>query len=207
VVPAVKQTSLAEEASKETVHWHYAQQPEAFGEFTLRTTLPPEQLTGAAAAALATIDPDVPLQDVLSMDSRILRSLGPQRAPMVLTLAFAAGAFTLAVVGIYGLLNWAVTQRYGEIGVRVAFGAKTTDVVRMVLGQGVRLIAIGLVFGIACAAALGRLMSSQIYDVSAADPVVFASAAVALTLAAVLASWLPARRAARIDPMQALREE
>lgn len=207
IVPPVKHGSLVEEASKETIYWHYKQAPEASGELTLRTSLPPEALTNAATAAIARLDPGLPLSNVMSMDARVLRSLGPQRAPMVLTLVFAAGAFTLAIVGIYGVLTWAVTQRFGEIGVRMAFGAKSADIVRMVLGQGVRMIAIGVVFGLAGALGLGRIMASQIRNVSAADPTVFGIAVAGLIAAALLASWLPARRAAGIDPIRALREE
>lgn len=110
-------------------------------------------------------------------------------------------------MGIYGVLTWAVTQRFGEIGVRMAFGAKSADIVRMVLGQGVRMIAIGVVFGLAGALGLGRIMASQIRNVSAADPTVFGIAVAGLIAAALLASWLPARRAAGIDPIRALREE
>jgi putative ABC transport system permease protein len=124
-----------------------------------------------------------------------------------LTLVFAATAFTLAVIGIYGVLTWAVAQRVAEIGVRVALGARTTDVVRMVLTQGGRLIALGLVIGAAIAVVLGRVLASQIQTVSALDPAVFAAAIGGLGAAALIASWLPARHAASIDPMQALRSE
>jgi predicted permease len=207
VVPTVKHSGLDEDPSKETIYWHYKQDPVRSGVITLRTALPPDQVTGAATAAILRVDPDVPVSNVMSMEARVVDSLGPQRAPMALMLVFAGVAFTLAVIGIYGVLTWAVTQRHGEIGVRMALGAKAADIVRMVLTQGTRLIVIGLAFGVAGAFALGRLMSSQIYDVSAADPTVFAVAVIGLTTAALLASWLPARRASRIDPMLALREE
>jgi predicted permease len=207
VVPAVKEASLAQDAVKETIYWHYSQAPASFGAFALRTLLPPEQLTRSANAALAALDPDLALYNVLPMDARVQRSLGPQRAPMVLTLVFAAVAFTLAVIGIYGVLTWAVTQRGGEIGVRMALGARAADVVGMVMKQGGRMIAIGLAVGIAGALALGRLLAAQIADVSATDPLVFALVIVGLGAAALIACWLPARRAARIDPMQALRAE
>jgi predicted permease len=207
VVPAVKQASLAESPTKETIYWHYQQRFQTEGVFTLRTTLPPEQLTRAASAAIAALDPELTLSDAVPMDLRVLRSLGPQRTPMVLTLVFAAVAFTLAVIGIYGVLTWAVTQRIGEIGVRIALGARAADIVRMILKQGGRLVVIGLVVGVAGALALGRVLASQIYNVSSLDPVVFAIAVVGLTAAALLASWLPARRASRVDPMRALREE
>jgi predicted permease len=207
VVPAVKQGSLAEDPRKDTVYWHYRERPVPSGAFALRTALPPEQLTRAATAAIAAIDPDLALFDVRSMDARIASSLGPQRTPMVLTLAFAAVAFALAVIGVYGVLNWAVTQRCGEIGVRVALGARSQDIVRMVLAQGGRLIVIGAAIGVAGAVGLGEALAAQIRNVSAIDPAVLAISVASLAAAALLASWIPARRAARVDPMRALREE
>jgi ABC-type antimicrobial peptide transport system permease subunit len=173
----------------------------------LRTTLPPEQLTGAAKATIAALDPELALYNVQPLDLLVQRSLGPERTPMVLTLVFAAVAFTLAVIGVYGVLTWAVTQRFAEIGVRLALGAQARDVVRMVLVQGGKLIAIGTAFGVVGAAAIGRVLAAQVNGVSALDPAVLAGAVVALVAAALVASWLPARRAARTDPMLALRAE
>ncbi len=207
VVPAVKHASLAEEASTATVYWHYRQRPEAGGVFSLRTTLPPEALMQGARDAILRIDAELALYDVMAMDARLARSLGPQRAPMVLTLVFGATAFALAIIGIYAVLSWAVMQRIGEIGVRMALGAAAADVVRMVLKQGARLTAIGLVVGTLGALALGRLMQSQLQDVGVADPVVLGVALAGLAAAALLASWLPARRASRIDPIEALRPD
>jgi predicted permease len=207
VVPAVKHASLAEEASTATIYWHYLQQPQPSGVFSLRTTLPPEGLTQSARDTVLRIDPELSLYDVMAMDARLARSLGPQRAPMVLTLVFGAAAFALAVIGIYAVLTWAVTQRIGEIGVRMALGAAAADVVGMVLKQGARLTAIGLAVGTLGALALGRLLQAQVRDVGAADPLVLGVALTSLAAAAVLASWLPARRASRIDPIEALRPE
>src|SRR5690606_37947567 len=97
--------------------------------------------------AIARVDPNLVLTDAMSMDERVIRSLGPQRTPMVLTLAFAGIALTLAVIGIYAVLSWAVSQRFGEFGVRMALGARGKDIARMIVKQGGRLIAIGLVLG------------------------------------------------------------
>ena len=173
----------------------------------LRTTLPPDQLTGAAKAAIAALDPELALFDAEPYDAIVQRSLGPERTPMVLTLVFAAVAFTLAVIGIYGVLTWAVTQRFAEIGVRVALGARTRDVVRMVLAQGGKLIAIGSAIGLVGAAVIGRVLASQIRSVSAFDPAVLVGAVLVLAAAALIASWLPARRAGNTDPLIALRAE
>ncbi len=209
VAPAVKQSRLDEAADKGTIYWDFRQRP-AFAPraaLTVRTALPPERMTRAVEAAIHRVDPGLALFDVRSMDARVAQALGPQRTPMVLTLLFAAVAFTLAVVGIYAVLAWTVTQRVGEIGVRVALGADDRRVVGMVLRQGGRLTLIGIAFGSAAAIGLGRLLASQLPGVSAADPLVLGVATVGLAAAALLASWIPARRAARIDPLRALREE
>ncbi|MCC6201637.1 MAG: ABC transporter permease [Gammaproteobacteria bacterium] len=208
VVPPLKHAALTEEPNKETIYWHYRHKPEfSNGAFTLRTTLAPEQLTRAATAAIAAIDPDLALYDVMPLAERVTRSLGPQRTPMVLTQLFAAIAFTLAVVGVYGVLTFSVTQRSGEIGVRMALGARGADIVRLVLRQGTHLLLAGLVAGTVGALALGRLLASRLPAVAAADAVVFVIAIAGVTAATLIACWLPARRAARIDPLRALRAE
>jgi predicted permease len=207
VVPAVKQADLAEAPVKETVYWHYAQRPVNFGRLTLRTTLPPEQLTDGVRRTIGALDPELALFNVQPLDVLVQRSLGPERTPMVLTLVFAVVAFTLAVIGVYGVLTWSVAQRFAELGVRVALGAQARDIVRMVLAQGGKLIAIGSALGLAGAAAIGRVLASQVRTVSAFDPAVLVGAVLALAAAALLASWLPARRAGNTDPMSALRTE
>jgi hypothetical protein len=207
VVPAVKHASLADSGTKETMYWHYTQRPMPYGTFAVRTALDPEQITRAATAAIAALDAELALFNVAPMDARVRDSLGPQRAPMVLTLVFAGVAFTLAVIGIYGVLTWAVTQRVGEIGVRMALGARARDILSLVLRQGGRLIGIGLVVGVAGAIGLGRVLASQLPSVSALDPAVLTTAVLGLAGAALFACWLPARRAASVDPMRALREE
>jgi ABC-type antimicrobial peptide transport system permease subunit len=126
---------------------------------------------------------------------------------MVLTLVFAGVAFALAVIGIYGVLAWAVAQRVNEIGVRMALGARAADIGRMILQQGGKLVAIGLGVGIAGALVLGRVLASQLDRVGSFDPWVLVSTVVGLGGAALIASWLPARRAASVDPLTALRSE
>jgi predicted permease len=209
VVPHVKHNSFTGDEYPYTVYWHYTQRlpPEHTGMLVLRTTLPVESLTLAAEAAIARVDPTVMLDDVVPMQARVSHALGPQRAPMVLTLVFAAIAVALAVIGVYGVLAWAVARRVGEIGVRMALGARAADVLRMVMAQGARMIVVGLALGAAMALALGRVLASQIPEVGAVDPLVLAGAALALAIPALCASWLPARRAARVDPLQALRQD
>jgi len=207
VVPAVKQASLAESNSKETIYWHYEQRQSRGGVLALRTVVPPSQLAGAVSAAITAIDPDVALSDARTLDDRVEGSLGPQRAPMVLTLVFAGVAFVLAVIGIYGVLAWGVSQRINEIGVRMALGARAADIGQMILRQGGKLIAIGLALGVAGALGLGQVLASQLERVGSFDATVLALTVVGLGGAALIASWLPARRASRFDPMNALRSE
>jgi predicted permease len=207
VVPPVKQTDLLDDASKETVYFHYRQLPVPGGRLVLRTALPVDQLTGPARAVIAGIDRDLALADTQPVDRIVQRALGPERAPMVLTLVFAAVAFTLAVIGVYAVLTWAATQRFAEIGVRLALGAQTRDIVRMVVSQGARLVVIGSALGLVGAVIVGRVLASQMRTVSAFDPAVLAGAVLALAVAALVASWLPARRAGNTDPTIALRAE
>jgi len=207
VVAAVKEGSVADTPVKDTMYWHYEQRPIASTVYALRTVVPPEQLARAVGAAIGALDPDVAVYNAQTMEDRVAGTLGPQRTPMVLTIVFAGVAFLLAVIGIYGVLAWGVSQRINEIGVRMALGARAADVGRMILGQGGKLIAIGLAVGVAGALALGRLLASQLDRVGSFDATVLVFTVVGLGGAALLASWLPARQASRVSPMTALRSE
>jgi putative ABC transport system permease protein len=126
---------------------------------------------------------------------------------MILLAAFASLALVLALVGIYSLVAYSVTQRTGEIGVRLALGATPRDVLTLILGQGMRPVLLGLAVGLAAALALTRLIADQLYQISAHDPLMFALPAALVLAIALLACWLPARRATRIDPINALRAD
>jgi putative ABC transport system permease protein len=141
------------------------------------------------------------------MDSLIAGSLGPQRFATTLLAVFAGLAILLAAIGLYGLMSYSVAQRTNEIGIRMALGAQQGEVLRMVLRQGAKLALAGIVAGVVVGLVLTRLMESLLYGVSAADPLSFAGAAVLLVLVALLACYIPARRAMRVDPMVALRYE
>jgi len=142
-----------------------------------------------------------------TMDQIISDSLAARRFSMILLGIFAALALLLSSVGIYGVISYLVGQRTQEIGVRVALGARRWDVLRLVLSHSVNMAALGVVIGVAASLALTRLMSKMLYGVSATDPMTFCAVAVILTLVAVAASYIPARRAMRVDPIVALRYE
>ena len=155
----------------------------------------------------AKADPELPLFDVKSMEQRLATSVRERRAAMTICGAFAALALVLSAIGIYGVLAYTVSQRTREFGIRIALGARGGTVVRMVMGQGIRLAAIGLALGVTAAALLTRLMTRMLYDVKPTDPLVFAIVAGALMLVAMAASLVPSLRVARIKPAAALRVE
>jgi putative ABC transport system permease protein len=141
------------------------------------------------------------------MEQRIASSLGPRRFAVQLLGLFAAIALLMAALGLYGVIAYTVTQRTQEIGVRMALGAQRQQVMGLVIGQALRLSAAGVLAGLVVASVLARLVASQLFEVSAFDPVTFAIMALGLMVAALLASYGPARRATRVDPMVALRYE
>jgi putative ABC transport system permease protein len=173
----------------------------------VRTAEDPLAMTAAVRQAVAAVDPDQPVSDIRSMDQRVSESLGPRRFNMLLLALFATVALALCAIGIYGVIAYAVTERTHEIGVRLALGAQRRDVVAMVVGQGLVLAVAGAVLGVVAAVALTRLMTSLLYDVTATDPLTFGAVSLLLLLVAIGASWLPARRATRVDPLIALRSE
>lgn len=170
----------------------------------LRTSGDPETATSSVRQALAAIDPELPLYGVRTMQERIDQSLVDRRTPMVLATMFAAAALLLAALGLYGVLAYQVAQRRREIGIRLALGSDPGGIFALVLREGLTLLAVGLVVGIAGAFGIRRAIESQLYEVNAMDPLVLSAVAGVLALTALLACAVPARRAARIDPMVAL---
>lgn len=207
VVGTVKNGDLGETAREETYYLDYGQEPTGSVALILRTQGAPAALAAPLRAALLAIDPEQPLFGVMTLDQRVQQSLTGRRVPMQLIGGFAALALLLAAIGIYGVLAFAVAQRSGEFGVRMAIGASAARIRRQVLGDGARLIGAGLGLGVLGAVALGLLLRSQLFGVGSIDPPSLAVVVLALAAIALLACWLPARRATRIDPVVALRDE
>jgi len=179
----------------------------AVNRWVLRTTGDPSALVPAVRAEVNRIDPNIPLGEVQPMSGFVNTAMAPTRFALALIAVFAIIAGMLAAIGLYGVLSTAVRQRTAEIGIRMVFGAPKTSIFKLVIGQGLRLTAIGVVLGLIGAFFVTRVMESMLIGVTPTDPITFASIAVLFTLIAAAACWLPARRAAGLDPAAALREE
>lgn len=173
----------------------------------MRTTNDPASAVTALRQAVWSIDPDQPIADVKTLEQMVSESIAQPRLNMLLMMLFGALALLLSAVGIYGLLSYAVTQRTQELGIRMALGANVGDVLKLVLKQGMFLALIGEAIGLAGAFALTRLMRGLLFGVTPTDTSIFAGVVLVLTLTALLACWIPARRATKVDPLVALRYE
>jgi len=208
VVGHVKQSALVGDSGKGVYYYSLFQQgglPAAF--LVARIAGRSSAAAGALQDAVHAVDPSLPVFGLKSMEERVEGSLAPERFAVTVLGFFAAIALVLAALGLYGVISYSVTQRTQEIGVRMALGADRRTVLGMVVGQGMRLAAIGAVIGCVAAYGVGQLLSSQLFEVNAADPETFLGVAVLLAFVALLACYLPARRATRVDPMTALRHE
>jgi predicted permease len=207
VVPTIKRERLSEQTIKETIYRYYKQEPAGLMTLALRTDTSPTALVAPLRAALLRIDPEQPVFDIRTMSERIALSLDDRRTPMLLLMLFACIALALSAVGIYGVLAFAVALRTGEIGVRLSLGANKADILKLVLRDGGRLTALGLALGLIGAIGIGFAMRSQLFGVGVFDPLTLGTVLVLIAGTAFLACWLPARRAARVSPIQALRYE
>jgi putative ABC transport system permease protein len=189
------------------VYLPYSQRGMPFLTAVLRTTGDPSGYVPVARRAVQAIDPDLPIANPRTMDELIAQSVGQRRLSMLLLSVFSGIALVLASIGIYGLMSYSVAQRSRELGVRIALGAGRSDVLRLVLRQGMRLAGMGIVVGVAAAFALTRVIASQLYGVTATDPTTFLAVAALLGLTALAANLVPALRATRVDPAVILRDE
>jgi putative ABC transport system permease protein len=202
----VRHSALEQEAGLE-MYLPVAQSGSGSVELVVRTKLSPESLAPGVRAALSRVDPRLPTSEFQTLGQLVDQAASPKRLVTLLLGGFSLIALTLAALGIYGVISYSVTQRTRELGIRVALGARATDVFKMVIGQGMLPVIIGLALGLAAAAALTRLMASLLFGVSATDPATFSGIALLLIAVAMLACYIPARRATKVDPMIALRYE
>ncbi|MEK7678516.1 MAG: ABC transporter permease [Verrucomicrobiota bacterium] len=173
----------------------------------VRTTGPSLELAASVRKAILAVDPDQPVASIRTMADVLSESVAGERSLMVLNGSFAAVALLLAALGLYGIIAYAVGRRTREIGIRMALGARRREVLGMIVGEGMRLVGLGLITGLAAALALTRLLTSLLYEVKSTDPLTFAVVVLVLAGVALVACWLPARRASKVDPMEALRYE
>ncbi len=207
VVGAVKHGDLTE-ADKPSIYYAYSQAPWYSGLYlTVRTPQDPAVLASVARAEVAEVDRALPVYDIGSMQERVDRSLGTRRLAMVVLTGFAVLALLLALLGVYGVLSYTTSMRTHELGIRMALGAGRSEVLRMVLGSGLALTVGGLAVGLAGFLMLARLLSSILYGVTPRDPLTIGIGIGLVAMSATVAAFLPARRAARVDPVEALREE
>ena len=174
---------------------------------TVKTATEPLALASSVRSALARIDPDQPVSRVRTMEQVVADSIGARRFPALLLTLFSAAALILAGVGVYGVVNYVVSQRTREMGIRMALGARAGQVVRLILTRSMIPIAVGIAAGIAGAIASARLLATLLFHVTPADPVVLFTIAAVLALTGMAAAWVPARRASTVDPLRVLREE
>ena len=206
VVGDVRQRALEDE-NKPTVYWPFQQRGGGSMTLVVRSTIPTANIIKGLQQAIWSVDKDLPVTDIKTMQQYIDDSVGQRRFNVLLLGLFALLALILAAVGIYGVMSYSVTQRTKEIGIRIALGAEVNSILSMIIRQGLLLIGAGLVIGVTGAIALTRFMTSLLYGVTANDPMTYVAISIILAGVALAANYVPARRAARVDPMVALRHE
>jgi len=207
LVGHVKHFDLAADDVKGKYYFPAFQRPVPFATFLVRTQSDPTRLTGAIRQAVQAVDPALPVSRMRSMEESVAESLASRRLIVTLLGAFSGIALLMAVLGLYGVISYSVAQRTQELGIRMALGAQRSEVLTMVIGQGLRLAGAGAIVGLAASAAIGGMLRSQLFRVSPFDPLTLGGTAAVLIGAALLASYIPARRATRVDPVEALRHE
>jgi putative ABC transport system permease protein len=175
--------------------------------FAVRSTADPAATLAAVRREVAALDPAQAVTRVATMDQLVASNLARMRFSAALLNWLSGLALLMAAIGIYGVLAYSVAQRTGEFGIRLALGARGSDILRLIIGQGMRLVAVGLALGLVASFVLIRLIANLLFGVSPADPLTFAGIALAFLLVALLACWLPARRATKVDPLVAIRHD
>jgi putative ABC transport system permease protein len=207
IVKDVRQNDLIA-PPKMQMYFSYRQPKEiAANALAVRTTVEPMSLAGSVRNAIWSVDKDQTVADIDTMDHIVAKAVARQRFSMLLLGVFAALALLLASVGIYGVMSYSVAQRTREIGIRMALGARRADVLQMTVGQGLKLVGAGMILGLGAAFLLTRVMATLLYGISATDPITFIGISVVLLAVAVLASYVPALRATKVDPITALRAQ
>lgn len=204
VVATIRDASLDKAAVRGTFYLDGLQVPSDVGSIVIKTSVPPYGLAQPVKQTMAQIDPLVSISDFASMDDVLAQSLVERKALMVLVLLFACIGLALAAVGAYGLLSYVVSQRVTECGVRLALGALPSDLSWLIIGDGLRMLAVGLCLGLGLAVVLGYAISSQLFDVAPFDLLTLLGVSIALSIITLTACWLPARRAAKLDPAVAI---
>ncbi|HET7697322.1 MAG TPA: ABC transporter permease [Vicinamibacterales bacterium] len=206
IVGDVKDAAL-DEPNPPQIYMPLRQWPVSFMTVVMKTSVPPASLADAARAQLAAIDPNLPLSEASTLDAVVARSISQERFYLTLLTAFAGVALALAAIGIFGVLSYAVAQRTREIGIRMALGAQERTVIALIVREAMILVASGVVLGTLAARFLSETMTRMLFSITPADPVTFAAVAGLLMAVALLAAYIPARRATRVDPVVALRAE
>ena len=206
VVGSVKQYDLESE-SRVTMYLPAAQALGTTMYLVARTSVVPSSLAASIASEVRSMDPNIPIFDVKTMDQRLSESLARRRFAMLALGVFAGFALLLAVIGIYGVISYSVAQRTNELGIRLALGASQVDVLRLVLSAGFKLALIGIAVGVVLSFAVTRFLSSLLFGVRTTDLFTFSALSILLIVVSLLACYLPARRATKVDPLVALRYE
>jgi putative ABC transport system permease protein len=187
------------------VYLPLTQAPRSAAHMVVKTEGDPMNVVSGVRAAVRSMDPDQPIYDIQTLEARIGRTVARERFSAVLLGIFSTLALLLAAVGLYGIVSYVIAQRTREMAIRMALGADMRDVLKLVIGQGLKPALFGIIVGLAGALALTRVVQSQLFGISASDPATFVTVILVLALVALVACWIPARRALRVDPIAALR--